>query len=270
LKVARALVASLLVVLPGTSFGGALRDQIVDNHYAYIPSGDGPFTTLVAMPGCSGISSDDFAAEESNPELQEADLLFRRHYRVMAERLGAEGYVVLLINIHTAEGVLTACNREIKNERIAEYVNEAVAFARGLSYVDPNNINVIGWSMGGGGVLKWLHGPRSEAANVQSAITVYPSCKHLTDLTVSMPVLMLLGGGDDIAEASTCERLVNSVAIKPQVTVTNYAGARHGFDIVDAPPELDTGNGMTVGYQEQAADASWKEILRFLASSNGQ
>ena len=270
MRLACSLVASLLISLPNLSFGHTLRDQIVGNHYAYIPSGGGQFVTLIAMPGCSGISSDDLAAEESNPEIHEDDLLFRRHYRVTAERLKEQGFVVLLINIHTAEGVLTACRGEIKTERIAEYINEAVAWARDLPYVDPHNINVIGWSMGGGGVLKWLHGPRSEAANVRSAIAVYPACGEHTDLTVSMPILILLGGSDDIAKPSNCESLVDSVATKQQIRVRNYPGARHGFDIADAPPVLDIGNGMTIGYQKEAADASWIEILQFLASSSGR
>ena len=82
-----------------------------------------------------------------------------------------------------------------------------------------------------------------------------------------MPVLMLLGGSDDIANPNTCEDLVNSAAIEQQITLTNYPGARHGFDIEDAPPVLDIGNGMTVGYQKEAADGSWAAILQFLAMS---
>lgn len=270
MKYVYVFVTCVLLFLPNLSGGQTLRSQIVDNHYAYIPSGQGRFPTLIAMPGCSGISSDNPALEESDPQLHEDDLLFRRHYRLTAERLKAAGFVVLLVNIHAAEGVLTACGGQIKSERIAEFINEAVGWAGDLPYVDPNKINVIGWSMGGGGVLKWLDGPRGEAVSVRSVIAVYPDCKELTNLTVPVPILMLLGGSDDIAKPSICENLVDSVAIQEQITVTNYPGARHGFDIADAPPVLDIGNGMTVGYQKQAADDSWAAILQFLATSNGR
>lgn len=90
MKYAYALVAALLLSLSGLSFSQTFRDRIVDNHYAYTPSDQGRFPTLIAMPGCSGISSDNLAAEESNPRLREGDHYFRRHYRHMADKLEAE------------------------------------------------------------------------------------------------------------------------------------------------------------------------------------
>jgi len=265
LKQACALIAVLLLSLPGFSFGQTLRNIVAENHYSYIPSGQGRFPTLVAIPGCSGISSDYPTAEESNPWLREDDLLFRRHYRDVARKLKAEGFVVLLVDIHAAEGLLTACANPIDGERIAEYINEGIAWARELPYVDVENLHIIGWSMGGGGVLKWLDGPRSEATSVRSAIAIYPPCNKHKNLSISMPVLMLLGGSDDIADPNICEALAGSVDIEQQITLINYSGARHGFDIEDAPPVLEIGNGMTVGYQKEAADASWAAILQFLS-----
>jgi dienelactone hydrolase len=267
MKHACGLITVLLLSLPGFSSSETLRDLIAENHYSYIPSDQGRFPTLVAIPGCSGISSDNPSAEESNPQLREDDLLFRRHYRHMAEKLKAEGFVVLLVDIHAAEGLLTACADPIDGERIAEYINEAVAWARELPYVDTGKLHIIGWSMGGGGVLKWLDGPRSEATSVRSAIAIYPPCTRHENLSIYMPVLMLLGGSDDIADPNICNNLVDSAAIEQQVTLANYSGARHGFDIEEAPPVLDIGNGMTVGYQKEAAEASWAAILQFLAMS---
>ncbi len=103
---------------------------------------------------------------------------------------------------------------------------------------------------------------------MRSAVAVYPGCSGHTTLTIPMPILMLLGGSDDITDPSICENLVDSAAIKDQIEVENYPGARHGFDVSDAPSVLDIGNGMTVGYKKEAADASWLAILQFLSVSN--
>lgn len=263
----RLFVYALLavVLLPGLSSGESLRDRVVENHHAYIPPGRGPFPTVIAIPGCSGISTNDPAIEESNPELHEDDLLFRRHYRAAAQDLEEQGFVVYLIDVHTAEGVLTACAGEIQKERIARYIDEAVAWALEQSAVMKDRIHLIGWSMGGRGVLQWLNGPRKESGNVRSAIAVYPPCGGQEDISTSMPILVLLGGADDIAEPSECEHLIRASSVRERIVVRSYPGARHGFDIVDAPSIVDIGNGMTVGYQKEAAEASWREILAFLS-----
>ncbi len=143
------------------------------------------------------------------------------------------------MNIHEAEGLLTACGGEIENEWMAQYVNESVAWAKDLPFVDPDHVHLIGWSMGGRAVLKWLQGPRSEAESVRSTIAIYPGCSGLETLTISMPVLMLLGASDDIAEPSVCEALVDKAPIKQHLIVEKYPGARHGFDAVGVPPIMD-------------------------------
>lgn len=240
-----------------------LRQRLVEHHFRFVPPGDGPFPTIVAVPGCSGIAFEDPAEEAGHPDLKEDDRLFRRHYLRMAERLRGEGFAVLLIHVHGAEGLVKACAGEIAEERIAEYIEEAVAWAKGLDFVDAARIHVVGWSMGGGGVLAWLHGERSQAAAVRSVVSIYPACHGRQPLTQEIPLLMLLGGADDITAASVCEDLVAASTTKPLITVRRYAGARHGFDIVDAPPVMDIGGGMTIGHQREAAEAAWREILAF-------
>ena len=257
-----------LALVPSLSCGQSLRDRLVDNHYAYTPHGRGPFPALIAIPGCSGISTGDPIIEESNPELREDDLLFRRHYRSMAERLREKGFAVYLIDVHTAEGVLTACAEEIQRERLAQYIDEAIAWIREQPTVKNDSIHLIGWSMGGRGVLQWLHGPRKESDSVQSAIAVYPPCAGHPDLSISLPILLLLGGADDIADPSECEQLIGASPVKEKVLVRNYPGARHGFDISEAPPVVNIGGGMTIGYQKEAADASWGEIVTFLIAGD--
>lgn len=242
----------------------SLRQLIVQNHLEYIPSGEGPFSTLIAIPGCSGIAFSDPREEERHPKLNQDDRLFRRHYPTMAERLRVEGFAVLLIDVHRAQGVVTACAGEIGAERIAEYIDEAVAWARQLEFVDSTQIHVVGWSMGGWGALAWLHGPRRQSDLVRSVVLVYPDCSGREPLTNPVPSLLLLGGADDIADPAVCENLVAASETKATVTTRRYSGARHGFDIEGAPAVLEIGSGMTIGFQQVAADAAWREIVQFL------
>jgi dienelactone hydrolase len=242
-----------------------LRERIIENHFEFVPPGEGPFPTLIAIPGCSGIAFQDPTAEAAHPELSEDDRLFRRHFPRAAERLRTEGFAVLLVHVHGGEDLVRACDGEIDGERIADYINESVAWAADLDFVDPTRLHVIGWSMGGWGVLAWLHGSRTQAGAVQSAIAVYPGCFDREPLTNGVPLLMLLGDADDIADPSICEALVARSATEPMITVRSYPGARHGYDISDAPPVLDIGNGRTIGFQEAAAEATWREILTFLS-----
>ena len=241
-----------------------LRARIVANHYQFVPAGNGPFPTLIAIPGCSGIAFEDPAEEATHPDLRADDRLFRSHYLRAAERLRGEGFAVLLVHVHGGEGLLTACAGQIQAERIAEYLNESVAWAKELDFVDETQLHVIGWSMGGGGVLAWLRGPRGQTEAVRSAIAVYPDCSGREAPTSQVPLLVLLGGADDIADPTVCGELIADSPIRTLTTVRRYPGARHGFDITDAPPVLSIGNGMTIGFQQAAADATWSEILAFL------
>lgn len=250
---------------PSEAKDTGIRERVVSNHFQFVPSGEGPFPTIIAIPGCSGIALQDPALEEELPSLTEDDRLFRRHYLRMAEKLRDQGFAVLLIHVHAGEGLVTACGGQISGERIAQYIDEAVAWSRELLFVDSSRIHLVGWSMGGGGVLAWLHGTRSESKAVRSAVSIYPGCAKRSPLTNQTPLLLLLGSADDIAEPGYCDDLVVASHAKTTIEVRHYQGARHGFDIVDAPPVLEIGNGMTIGYDQAAAESSWREILAFLA-----
>lgn len=227
-----------------------LQKLVAENHRAYVPSESGLFPTIVVIPGCSGVTLESSEAEASIPHLTKADLLFRAHYPRFAKRLSNEGFVVYLIDILAAEGLITACGDTVPVQRIAQYIDAAVAWVKMRPSVDASDIHVIGFSMGGKGALAWLHGQRSEASRVQSVTTVYPQCRNREPLNIAVPVLMLLGDADDIADPMLCDALVNSSPIKRLITVRHYPSARHGFDIEGAPSVLDIGNGMTVGYQK--------------------
>lgn len=273
---AKAIVMSFGVFLglliqacdPELSQTDLLQARVSENHRVFVPAGEGPFPTVVAVPGCSGIARESADAEAAVPHLADDDRLFRDHYPQFAERLSDEGFAVYLIDILTAEGLVKACAEPMRAQRIAEYIDAAIAWVKSLPKVDSSAIHVVGFSMGGSGSLAWLHGPRDEASSIQSVTTIYPGCFDRQPLNIAVPVLMLLGDADDIADPSLCDALVESSPIEDLITVRHYPGARHGFDVRGAPPVLDIGNGMTVGYQKAAADAAWKEMVSFIRNSH--
>lgn len=241
-----------------------LQARIADNYRLFSPPGAGPFATIIAIPGCSGIARQSAEAEAAISQLGEDDRLFRGHYPKIARRLSDEGFAVYLIDILAAEGLVTACAEPVPAQRIAEYIDATIAWVETLPSVDSSDIHLVGFSMGGWGTLAWLHGPRSRASHVQTVTTIYPGCSGRQPLDVEVPVLMLLGEADDIADPTICDALVEASPIRDLITVRHYPGARHGFDIQGAPSILDIGNGMTVGYQGAAADAAWLELVEFI------
>lgn len=150
-------------------------DIIEANHRAFFPDGEGRFPTVVAIPGCSGVSLDGAATDEGRPG-DEADRLFRRHYARMAKRLREGGFGVILVDYLTAEGVANACSGEISHERVGEYVVVSLEFARTLPQVDLSRLHVVGWSHGGAGVIAWLQGLGVQTPAVAGAVAVYPAC----------------------------------------------------------------------------------------------
>ncbi len=95
-------------------------------------------------------------------------------------------------------------------------------------------------------------------------MAVYPDCDSREPWRSSTPVLVLLGEADDIALPQRCERIVSQLPGETDVLLHRYLGARHGFDLTEGPERLDIGGGLTLGRNQEAGEAAWKEIFRFL------
>lgn len=240
-----------------------LQRKIEANHKLYQPKGPGSFPVMVAFPGCSGVSLNGLMTDAGRPG-DEGDRLFRRHYDRMAQRFQAAGFLVVLIDYLSAEGVLNTCGWEIHPDRVGVYVKEAISFVKSIPNADPSNINVIGWSHGGEGVLSWLSNLDREPNGVQSAITVYPGCSSSKLWKSSLPVLVLLGEADDIALPEVCNNLIQSLPSQTNVLLKSYPNARHGFDLTEGPNLLDVGPDLTIGRNSKAGYSAWMEIFKFL------
>ncbi len=250
-----------LFASPVTAQG--LRDAVESHHRTYVPSGEGPFPTVIAIPGCSGVSLDGPATDEGRPG-DEADRLFRRHYARMADRLRDGGFGVVLVDYLTPEGVTNTCGREVPHERVGEYVAASLEFARTVPQVDASRLYVAGWSHGGAGVIAWLQALGERRPPVAGAVAVYPECDTRGPWASAIPVLVLLGEADDIALPERCDGIRRRLPDGTHVSVRRYAGARHGFDLTEGPEVLPIGGGMTVGRNPTAGEEAWEEIFAFL------
>jgi len=246
------------------SAAGPPLETVEANHRTFFPEGDGPFPTVVAVPGCSGVSLDGPATDAGRPG-DEGDRLFRRHYRRMADRLSEHGLGVVLVDYLTAEGVANTCRGEIAHERVGEYIATALEFARTLPRVDSTRLYVVGWSHGGAGVLSWLGALGESPTPAARAVAVYPSCGSKTPWASDMPILMLLGDADDITPPEECDELTQRLPDSARVQVRHYADARHGFDMTEGPEVLQLAEGITIGRNERAGEEAWRELFAFLA-----
>jgi dienelactone hydrolase len=247
----------------GSSTARPLRGTVEANQRTYFPRGEGPFPTVVAIPGCSGVSLNGSATDEGRPG-DEADRLFRRHYARMAERLREGGFGVILVDYLTSEGVANTCSGEISHERVGEYVAASLEFAGTLPQVDLSRLYVVGWSHGGAGVISWLQALGEGDPPVGGAVAVYPGCGSRGPWVSSVPVLVLLGEADDITPPEECDRILERLPHNTRAEVRRYADARHGFDFTEGPEVLAIGGGMTVGRNPSAGKEAWEEIFAFL------
>ncbi len=228
----------------------------------YIPQETGPFPTIVAVPGCSGVSyepaTDAGGGFDADPE-------FRRHYPRMAERLRSKGFLVLLVDYLTAHGVVNACRGELTFSEVGEYVFAAARIARRHPQSDRADPFLLGWSRGGGGVLAALAEGSSGESSYRGTIAVYPGCEELQPWDSEQRVLLLLAEEDDIAPPDVCRDVVARLRDDQNVVVHGFSNARHGFDVQELPVLMDLGGGLTLGYDSVAARRAWQLIDEFLA-----
>ena len=99
--------------------------------------------------------------------------------------------------------------------------------------------------------------------SVNAVVAYYPACAYTQKWDSEIPVLILAGEIDDIAPVRHCEGLLDTLPKRHRVTVRVYDTAHHCFDNVTLPAEMQCRFG-TIGYNETATKAAWKEVTNFL------
>ena len=197
----------------------------------YKPEGDGPFSTVIALHGCGGLSG------HSEPVLP--------RYRDWAEQFLKDGKAVLLPDSYGSRGLGPQCRvRERRLTARRERVADIVAARQWLMqqpWVAHDRISLVGWANGASALL-WAVRPqlwsRGAEPDFRSAIAFYPDCRISAGLgwSARVPTLLLIGAKDDVSSPPACRQMIDGAQGRSALTrIVVYPGAYHDFDRANLP-----------------------------------
>lgn len=238
-------------------------------HWFAVPAGPARAPALVLLHGCGGPYDHSGGLNER----------MRSH----AALLNAQGAHALVLDSLTPRGEKELCTQKIGARRVTQANRRldalaALAWLSQRSDVDPQRIGLLGWSNGGSTVLAAINArhPAVAASSVKAsfAVAFYPGCEAelKRGFESRTPLLMLVGEADDWTAAAPCHELASTAAGPTRPELEAYAGAYHGFDSSaplrlrkDVPNGVNPGQGVHVGGNPAAREASRLRLLKFLA-----
>jgi dienelactone hydrolase len=239
---ATALFAFLAGLVPAgaderVNFAGAGPGDPIQA-YLTRPKGAGPSPAVVLLHTCLGLP-----AERAS----------------LGARIATWGYVALFVDDFATRGLKETCAVDFK--QALPDAGGALAYLRGLTYVDPDTIAVVGFSQGGDTALKVAAGG---GAGFKAAAAFYPPCANLDGAALTIPTLILVGDNDEVTPARDCAELAKRQQ-PGMVKFVVYPGAAHAFDLPEFATETKV-MGMPLAYDHNAASRSWTELHGFLAA----
>lgn len=215
--------------------------------WLYRPQGNGPFPAVVGMHGCGGLVSHSRGLRAPVLEATFDD---------WAQRLQAAGYVVLLPDSYGPRGIREICSikdREAVSRARPRDAYGALAWLQAQPYVAPKRIALLGWSHGGGTVMRSVEASSDARPAVlprgdfRAAVAFYPGCPNVRSRKgrawrAALPLLVLIGAADDWTSPAACPRFAEAAAKRGEdVTLHMYPGAYHAFDSPKPGVRLHTG-----------------------------
>ncbi len=216
-----------------------------------VPAGTGRFPVVALVPGCSGFRNDRF----------------RSRFDWYVEKLIERGFATVRIDYLGSRGVREPCadaNTGIWEPRISADLEHAAKALATDARLDATRLFVVGWSLGGGGVLAYLSRlPHGGAAAFCRAVVYYPTCRSVRHLNGRIPTLLFLPELDNIQPVSFCDSLMSALDDKKLVSVRRFESSHHAFDLVELPVMTVAAAQATVAANPAAAKIAWDELLAF-------
>jgi len=214
------------------------------------PDGNGPFPAVVLLHGCSGL-------EKGRPRIES-----------WSSRLVDWGYATLQLDSFGPRNVSNSCTDKFEAFTMAtirvQDTYDAKNFLAELSFIDRNQISLLGWSHGGYTALYVLLKQmkyQSKESPFKAAIAFYPYC-DMPLYNLNAPLLILSGESDDWIQAKYCSEMMPPEQSDLEIILKIYSGAYHNFDW-EGMDEVFEGHRML--YDPIAAKDSIVQVKSFLA-----
>lgn len=192
-----------------------------------------------------------------------------------ARRLKERGYVVYIIDSFKPRGFEDRRSVGWDNATQAqlEDIAPAYEYLSHLSFVDPNKIGLLGFSMGGFDVLKVMSVSNNPAdyqqLNFKAAASFYGVCHRLdADTRLKANIKIFIGEDDDRGTTQDCIRLIKQNREDTQnIFINIYPNALHGFDNYEFPESKELidekGEKYHIGFNEKARIQSLIDLPAF-------
>ena len=259
-----AMGQSRVVEVPSLDAHGTVPVRLRGHWFMAAEAGSRP--AVVMLHGCGGVF--------------DGKGRLGQRYVDYAALLNAQGWHALVLDSLTPRGEKELCTQRTGSRRVTQAQRRldalgALQWLAGQPDVDGQRLALLGWSNGGSTVLaatNWLHSPVARAAIApRVAVAFYPGCEAelARRYASTAPTLLLVGESDDWTPAQPCRELAGIA--DSGLKLLAYAGAFHGFDSTaplrvrrDVPNGVRPGQGVTVGGDAAAREASRREMLEFL------
>jgi dienelactone hydrolase len=199
--------------------------------------------------------------------------------RYWVKELTAAGYLAMNVDSLTPRGHRLNCRpRPVEDGRLLRDAYDAAAQLRSISFVDPQRIFTIGFSLGA--MTGLLSASPEMTAEVKvrdfrfaANIAVYPGCDYgkgslYVRPDTDRPILVLMGAKDTESPPAECYPHLERLKAKGvDVTWHTYEEMSHAWDspLMDGFSKIaNNGQSVTYRYSEEATKDTLKRDLEFL------